>query len=198
MAGNKRYVTIGPLQMPLEIANIIFLIVTVVAQVGQNVSLPLWLDSAAVNMTAVNMKHNKSHIGEVLYNPSTNSRFDDTSPSYDFDDYDDSTNHSNHSTPGNGTRHDVILSVDAYFVYSFACISFVVIFGVITLLIKLLSPESIGETERTFPQFQLFLVGFSDALNGVLVVFAAPPSRTSPLLQSILGNFTIPMTVAIR
>ena len=93
------------------------------------------------------------------------------------------------------------VSVDGYFVFTFA---FVVIFGVWTLVLAIISSfQSAGKkmislTEYTFPQFELFKIGFCDALNGIMVIFAASPERTSPLLQTILGNFLIPLTVALR
>ena len=89
-------------------------------------------------------------------------------------------------------------SVDCYFVLSFASLSFVVIFGLGTLFIRIFSPQDIGETERRFPHLLLFLVGLCDALNGALVVFASKGSRTPPYLQAILGNFMIPLTILFR
>mmetsp|Transcript_73732 Transcript_73732/g.173181 ORF Transcript_73732/g.173181 Transcript_73732/m.173181 type:complete len:306 (-) Transcript_73732:112-1029(-) len=41
-------------------------------------------------------------------------------------------------------------------------------------------------------------IGICDALNGLLVVFASPGSRTAPYLQALLGNFLIPMTIGWR
>lgn len=90
-------------------------------------------------------------------------------------------------------------TLDNYFVLTFASLSFVIIFGLITLGLKLFGPRgTIGQTEKTFPQLDLFLIGFCDALNGVMVVFAATASRTSPLLQTILANFMIPLTIIAR
>ena len=89
-------------------------------------------------------------------------------------------------------------TVDSYFVLSFASLSFVIIFGLGTLLIRIFSPHTFGETERHFPHRLLFLIGLCDALNGVLVVFASKGSRTPPYLQAILGNFLIPLTVLFR
>ena len=96
------------------------------------------------------------------------------------------------------------VSVDGYFVFSFSSFAFVVIFGVWTLVLAIISSfQSAGKkmislTEYTFPQFELFKIGFCDALNGIMVIFAASPERTSALLQTILGNFMIPLTVALR
>ena len=89
-------------------------------------------------------------------------------------------------------------SVDCYFVLSFASLSFVVIFGLGTLFIRIFSPQDIGETERRFPHLLLFLVGLCDSLNGSMIVFASKGSRTPPYLQAILGNFGIPLTILFR
>ena len=89
-------------------------------------------------------------------------------------------------------------TVDSYFVLSFACLSFVIIFGLGRLLIRIFSPHTLGETEKHFPHLLLFLVGLCNALNGLLVVFASKGTRTPPYLQAILGNFVIPLTVLFR
>ena len=89
-------------------------------------------------------------------------------------------------------------SVDCYFVLSFASLSFVVIFGLGILFIRIFSPRDIGETEKRFPHFLLFLVGLCNALNGGMIVFASKGSRTPPYLQAILGNFGIPITILFR
>ena len=101
--------------------------------------------------------------------------------------------------------------MDPYFVVSAASFSFVVIFGLVTLVIALV--QTILNKTRfldkrydfitlkrdiKFPQWQLMLVGIFDALNGILVVFASPPTRTAPFLQAILGNFLIPLTITFR
>ena len=140
--GTRKTVQIGFCEVPLFLANLIFAFLAVAGQVGQNVSLPLWVDS----------------------------------------------------TNGNTSGP----TVDSYFVLSFASLSFVIIFGFGTLIIRIISPGDLGETERRFPHRLLFLVGLCDALNGVLVVFASPGSRTPPYLQAILGNFLIPLTVLFR
>lgn len=142
LANMRKTVKIGYFEIPLFIANLMFAFVAVAGQVGQNVSLPLWVDS----------------------------------------------------TNGNTSGP----TVDSYFVLSFASLSFVVIFGVGTLIIRLVSPGAIGETEKRFPHRLMFLVGLFDALNGVLVVFASKGSRTPPYLQAILGNFMIPLTIIFR
>ena len=45
-------------------------------------------------------------------------------------------------------------------------------------------------TTRSFIA-RCFLIGFCNALNGLFLVFAAPPSRTPTFLQAILGTFNM-------
>ena len=89
-------------------------------------------------------------------------------------------------------------TVDSYFVLTFSCLSFVVIYGFSLVLTKIFYPYKIGATERDFPHLLLFLIGMCDALNGVLVVFASSGKRTAPYLQAILGNMSIPMILFVR
>lgn len=92
--------------------------------------------------------------------------------------------------------------MDPYFVLSFASFSFVVIFALATIVTAIVSAltgsKYITRDDLTFPQWQFFLIGFFDALNGVFVVFASIPKRTAPFLQAILGNFLIPLTIIFR
>ncbi|XP_028395878.1 uncharacterized protein LOC114519903 [Dendronephthya gigantea] len=158
----RKTLKFGRFEVSLTVANIFFAFLAISGQVGQNVSLPLWIDSTMLP------------------------------PSVGY------TNHStNHTNSSSGSR-EYRPRVDGFFVYSFGCISFVVIFGTMLLSIRLFQPHRLGETERMFPHSQLFLVGFFDALNGVLVVFASSGSRTAPYLQAILGNFMIPLTMIFR
>ena len=104
----------------------------------------------------------------------------------------ESANHtSNNSTGGNGGP-----SMDPFFVVSSASFAFVVIFGALTLVSALFGAVTVDDLR--FPQWQLFLIGFFDALNGILVVYSSPSSRTAPFLQAILGNFLIPSTILFR
>ncbi|XP_068731350.1 crt homolog 3-like [Montipora capricornis] len=138
----RKTVQIGCCELPLFLANLFFAFIAVTGQVGQNVSLPLWVDSTNGNVSGP--------------------------------------------------------TVDSYFVLSFASLSYVIIFGIGTLIIRFVSPGAIGETEKRFPHRLMFLVGLCDALNGALVVFASKGSRTPPYLQAILGNFMIPLTILFR
>ena len=165
----------GRFEVSLTVANIFFAFLAIAGQVGQNISLPLWIDSTDLPASGGNTNH-KNATGSLL-------------------DAGYSANHSN--TTGNGGS-EYKPRVDGFFVYSFACISFVVIFGTTLIFIRIFQPHRLGETERRFPHWNLFLVGLFDALNGVLVVFASSGSRTAPYLQAILGNFMIPLTILFR
>ena len=161
--------------------SIFFATITVIGQVGQNVSLPLWTGYTDFLRSMDCAK------GTAAINGTTN-----------------------------GTWSRIVADpfgpvMDPYFVVSAASFSFVVIFGLTTLVIALLQAVLNGinfrdktynfisvENDIRFPQWQLMLVGVFDALNGVLVVFASPPIRTAPFLQAILGNFLIPLTIVFR
>ena len=163
--------------------SVFFAALTVIGQVGQNVSLPLWTGYTDFLRSMDCAKGTAS--AEV-----------------------------NHTR--NGTWSRIVADpsgpvMDPYFVVSAASFSFVVIFGVVTLVIALVQiilnkMKFLGksynfitvEQDIKFPQWQLMLVGVFDALNGILVVFASPPTRTAPFLQAILGNFLIPLTISFR
>ncbi len=161
-------------QYLLVCINLVFAVAAVIGQVGQNVSLPLWISATASfsnpNCTALESSN-------------------------------ETGNSSNTSSPP---------EMDPYFVLSSASISFVIIFG--TCLLVILSVQLLlnrlckerrfrfitVENDLLFPQWQFMLIGFFDALNGVLVVFASPPTRTAPFLQAILSNSAIPLTILFR
>ena len=163
--------------------SIFFAALTVIGQVGQNVSLPLWTGYTDFLRSMDCAKGTAS--AEI-----------------------------NHTR--NGTWSRIVPDpsgpvMDPYFVVSAASFSFVVIFGVVTVVIALVQfilnkIEFLGksyhfitvEQDIKFPQWQLMLVGVFDAFNGILVVFASPPTRTAPFLQAILGNFLIPLTISFR
>ncbi len=88
--------------------------------------------------------------------------------------------------------------MDPFFILSFASFSFVIIFGILTLVNLIVYRKSFRKEDLSFPQWQFVLIGICDALNGVLVVFASPSKRTAPFLQAILGNITIPLTIILR
>ena len=88
--------------------------------------------------------------------------------------------------------------VDRYFMLSFASLSFVVIFGLAILFIRIFSPKDLGETERKFPHWLLFSVGLCAAFNGVLTVFASNREKTPRSLEAILGTCKIPLIILFR
>ena len=105
------------------------------------------------------------------------------------------SNDSNSSNSTNGTTGDG-LSMDPFFVLSSSSFAFMVIFGILTLVSAAFGAVTLDDLR--FPQWQLFLIGLFSALNGVLIVYSSPSSRTPPFLQAILGNFLIPLTIIFR
>ena len=165
----------------LLVLNLTFAAIAVIGQVGQNVSLPLWVDAT-----------------KSFSNPnctSTPSGVEDADDLY-LDDKDNST--------GEAPQ------MDPYFVLTCASFSFVLIFGFCSLVLAVTQflLNRMLQTDRyqfitlkndlLFPQWQLMLIGLFDAMNGVFVVFASPSSRTAPFLQAILGNAMIPLTIVFR
>ena len=88
--------------------------------------------------------------------------------------------------------------MDPFFILTFASFSFMLLFGIISLVNLLVYPKAFSKDDLKFPQWQFMLIGVCDALNGVLVVSASPSARTAPFLQAILGNITIPLTIVLR
>lgn len=88
-----------------------------------------------------------------------------------------------------------------YFVVWLACLSFVVLFGG-AIVIRFAMPGGLCSRDALMlssdAQRDVWKIGFYNALNGMMVVFASPSSRTAPFLQAILGNFMIPITVLVR
>ena len=88
--------------------------------------------------------------------------------------------------------------VDRYFMFSFSSLSFVVIFGLAILFVRIFSPKDLGETERNFPHWLIFLVGLCTALNGVLAIFGSNREQTPRSLAAILGTCKIPLIILYR
>jgi drug/metabolite transporter (DMT)-like permease len=83
----------------------------------------------------------------------------------------------------------------SYFVYSFLCILFAVIFTLIVIFEYLtgrLSPSDLQVSDAGFA-----LIGACDALNGLLTVYCSALDRTPGALQAILPQLAIPITVAL-
>lgn len=175
----RKTIGLGPFKVNLILANVFFAFLAVGGEVGQNVTLPLWVDSSIpppsghLVHSSFNHTNDTGHLMRNGY----------------------SANHIN-SSSGSGDVYQP--RVDAFFVYTFASMAFVMLFGGALLFIRLFQPHLLGQTERRFPHSQLFLVGLFDALNGTLVVYASSGRRTAPYLQAILGNFMIPLIMAFR
>ena len=189
-SGKSQYSSSSVHAYLLVLMNVSFVAIAILGQVGQNVSLPMWVDATqAMNNSA------------CAKNASSNAS-DSDSGLEDFYYYEDGN--TSHVTSNSSA------SMDPFFVLSFASLSFVVIFGVITgviALVQIFANLTLGEKrlqfitvkdDLLFPQWQLILIGVFDALNGVFVVFASSSSRTAPFLQAILGNFIIPLTILFR
>ena len=154
----------------LLVLNIIFAAISVIGQVGENVSLPFWTGATS-----------------ALGNPNCS----------DFDI--DTTSNSTYQPSMDPFFVLSFASLSFVVIFGaitavMAAVQIIVNHLKGEEVISLLSKEN----DLKFPQWQLILIGVFDALNGVLVVFASLPSRTAPFLQAILGNFIIPLTIIFR
>lgn len=86
---------------------------------------------------------------------------------------------------------------DPFTVLSFSAFWFSFVFFFILFVSKLYCQHKL----KLKPQagyFQVFIVGFLNSLNGLLVVYASDPDRTPPYLQAVLTTTSIPYTVGFR
>ena len=89
------------------------------------------------------------------------------------------------------------LTMDSYFVASFATLSFVIVFGFVVLCCKIVCPNYLPVTDWSYCCL-LLVVGSVQGLGALLVVFSSSGEKTPPYLQAILGNFSIPLTLLFR
>ncbi|RDD45575.1 Crt-like protein 1 [Trichoplax sp. H2] len=83
-----------------------------------------------------------------------------------------------------------------FFVLFYSGLWFPILFWAAVVIVKLCRPTF---NVRTYTSHKyLILLGALNAVNGLLVVYASPPSRTSPSLQAILSTTIIPYTVVLR
>ena len=87
-------------------------------------------------------------------------------------------------------------STDEYPVLFFTALWFPFFFLCLVVINKLIDPTM--SLKSTTSHRVMALVGGMNSLNGVLVVYASDPDRTSPQLQAILGTSVIPFTVICR
>jgi drug/metabolite transporter (DMT)-like permease len=83
-----------------------------------------------------------------------------------------------------------------YFVLFFTAFWFPVVFFACVLLAKLLNRGF--SLHLSCSQKRVALMGLFNALNGVLIVYSSPSSRTPVFLQPILSTSLIPFTVILR
>lgn len=103
------------------------------------------------------------------------------------------TNNSNHSLISNSDKH-----VDSFAVIFIVNFIYMVFSGIAFLFLILFLPHYLTDKDRKFPKLNFMLIGFSDALSTICLVYAASGTRTAPYLQSIASNFAIPVTFMIR
>ena len=91
---------------------------------------------------------------------------------------------------------------DEYPVILYTAIWFPVFFFGLVAFQKSVAPSSLGNLRSIFGNWRNHgvnaFVGFLNASNAILVVYASHPSRTSPALQALLGTSVIPFTVGCR
>ena len=88
-------------------------------------------------------------------------------------------------------------TVDGYFVVSFACLSFVIAFGLVLLCSDFVCPNYLVKTDWNHRRLML-LVGSFQGVSAIFIVFSSSGNRTPPYLQAILGNFSVPVTLILR
>ncbi|XP_071499392.1 chloroquine resistance transporter-like [Diadema antillarum] len=87
-------------------------------------------------------------------------------------------------------------STDEYPVLFFSSLWFPLFFFLLVGINKYIEPTM--PLRPTVSHRTMILVGALNSMNGLLVVYASDPSRTSPQLQSILSTSIIPFTVICR
>ena len=82
---------------------------------------------------------------------------------------------------------------DVYFLLTFTAFWFILFFGFLIVIAWLLNPafpihSSVRHRDRC-------ILGFLNAINGILIVFSSPEDRTPAFLQPLLSTIIIPFTV---
>lgn len=88
--------------------------------------------------------------------------------------------------------------IDAYTIMFIANFFFLVFFGLILLVTKIVCPYLITERETKYDKREFALIGVSDTISSICFVYASSGCRTAPYLQSLAANFSIPVTFIIR
>eukprot|EP01012_Entosiphon_sulcatum_P055583 TRINITY_DN7778_c0_g1_i1.p1 TRINITY_DN7778_c0_g1~~TRINITY_DN7778_c0_g1_i1.p1 ORF type:complete len:432 (-),score=54.76 TRINITY_DN7778_c0_g1_i1:786-2048(-) len=88
-------------------------------------------------------------------------------------------------------------SVDPYALALFPNFVFATVFGLWNTFISFCTAE-LSTIESDFPHSNVFLTGVCNGVSTVLYACASLPRRTSPVLQPLLTNITLPVTVVLR
>ena len=88
--------------------------------------------------------------------------------------------------------------VDALAIMCIVNFIFFIFWGFIVLVMSCFCPSSISKEQRKYDKREFAVIGFSDAVSGILFVFASSGCRTAPYMQSIAANFCVPVTFMIR
>ena len=94
-----------------------------------------------------------------------------------------------------GTMNEV--GGDTFVLLINTCFIISILFVLTTLFAKKVIDNSVT-FKPTSSHKIYFIMGLFTALNGILVVYASPPTRTPGYLQGILSSTTIPFTVICR
>uniref|UniRef100_A0A1I8FG45 G_PROTEIN_RECEP_F1_2 domain-containing protein n=1 Tax=Macrostomum lignano TaxID=282301 RepID=A0A1I8FG45_9PLAT len=162
MSSSEQQQGSSSLRRRVLLLNLFFGFLAVAGQVGQNVSLPLWIDSGRPDTCGNRSTGNSSAGGELSEDPPLLLEEEEAAAAV--------------GRPRAGELHGRAQHRQLLCVH------------------LRLHQLRLGQTERRFAQLarSSTSIGFFDALNGVLVVFASSGKRTLPALQPILSNFMDP------
>ena len=116
-------------------------------------------------------------------------------------DYFRSFNETDHNTStrhyGNSSQHEIRQSQPFFILFMQAAVP-TLLWGLVLMIILILSPKHFGTEERKYPRKLLLIPGLSMSLSAVLVNYSLSGSRTPPYLQALLGNFAVPIQFIVR
>jgi drug/metabolite transporter (DMT)-like permease len=95
------------------------------------------------------------------------------------------------STDPDGTKHDA----NPYFVLLFTAFCITLVFGAMTIYEKVKYDLDIIPENQSMIEF--FKIGMFNAVNGILLVFSSPSSRTPADLQQIFAQSVLPFTLIL-
>lgn len=91
-----------------------------------------------------------------------------------------------------------------YFILWFSSAIYVLVFFVATVVIVIIAKVRYNRGNGPPPRLRTdlrtmgiyMLIGFFDAVNGLLIIYASSPSRTPPILQAIFPNISVLYSIA--